>query len=39
MAKKSMVNRELKRIKTVQKFAEKRAELKRHAEDVLNKEY
>ncbi|MEZ5589575.1 MAG: 30S ribosomal protein S14 [Gammaproteobacteria bacterium] len=28
MAKKSMINRELKRIKTVQKFAEKRAELK-----------
>ena len=28
MAKKSMINRELKRIRTVQKFAEKRAELK-----------
>jgi small subunit ribosomal protein S14 len=28
MAKKSMINREVKRIKTVQKFAEKRAELK-----------
>jgi len=28
MAKKSMINRELKRIQTVQKFAEKRAELK-----------
>lgn len=34
MAKKSMVARELKRIKTVQKYARKRAELKAIAKDM-----
>lgn len=34
MAKKSMVARELKRIKTVQKYAEKRAKLKAIANDL-----
>jgi len=34
MAKKSMIARELKRIKTVQKYAEKRAKLKAIANDM-----
>jgi small subunit ribosomal protein S14 len=34
MAKKSMIARELKRIKTVQKYAEKRAKLKAIANDL-----
>lgn len=34
MAKKSMINREAKRIRTVQKYAAKRAELKKKLADV-----
>lgn len=34
MAKKSMINREAKRIRTVQKYATKRAELKKKLADV-----
>jgi small subunit ribosomal protein S14 len=34
MAKKSMINRELKRARTVEKYAERRAELKKRANDL-----
>lgn len=35
MAKKSMIERELKRTQLVEKYAAKRAELKKRSEDVV----